>query len=127
MIERIYVNEVEGEFINAQWKVLAATFSITETTDGQKLANALRKLAVSDNQAVVQQVIALTAELVAIEADIFAKEDEMNAIVDRLYGLSEADIKMMKTAEGKKEHLETASRVARLVGAGGVKAARESA
>jgi len=127
VIERIYVNEVEGEFINAQWKVLAATFSITETTDGQKLANALRKLAVSDNQAVVQQVIDLTAELVAIEADIFAKEDEMNAIVDRLYGLSEADIKMMKTAEGKKEHLETASRVARLVGAGGVKAARESA
>ena len=63
VVEHIYVSDAEGEFINAQWKVLAATFGITEKTNGQKLGNALRKLAVKDNPAVVQQVIMLAAEL----------------------------------------------------------------
>jgi hypothetical protein len=66
-----------------------------------KLANALRKLAVPDNPAIVQQVIGLTAELTAIEADIFAQEDQMNTLVDRLYGLSEADMRMVGNVEGK--------------------------
>ena len=96
MIEHIYVNDAEGEFINAQWKVLAATFNITENTDGQKLASALRKLAATDNPAVVQQVISLAAKLSSIEADIFTKEGEMNALIDRLYGLWEADIKIVR-------------------------------
>jgi hypothetical protein len=96
VIERVFVADAEGEFIVAQWKVLAATFSITENTDGQKMANALRKLAVVDNPAVVQQVINLEAELSGIEADIFTQEIEMNALVDRLYGLSEADAKIVR-------------------------------
>jgi hypothetical protein len=91
VVSRVFVADAEGEFVVAQWKVLAATFSITENTDGQKIANALRKLAVVDNPAIVQQVINLEAELSGIEADILTKEIEMNALVDRLYGLSEAD------------------------------------
>jgi TaqI-like C-terminal specificity domain len=91
VVERIYVADAEGEFVVAQWKILAATFSITDNTDGKKLANALRKLAVQDNPAVVQQVIALETELSAIEAKIVAGERDMNALVDHLYGLSEAE------------------------------------
>jgi len=98
VIERIYVADAEGEFIVAQWKVLAATFSITEKTDGQKLANALRKLAVADNPAVVQQVIGLEAELSTIEADILTKEIGMNDLVNRLYGLSEAEAEIVRRA-----------------------------
>ena len=60
---RIFVSAEEGEFILAQWKVLAATFTVTEKTDGKKLANGLRKLTVADNIAVVQQIIALEREL----------------------------------------------------------------
>ena len=86
------MTEAEGDFIVAQWKVLAATFSITETTNGAKLANALRKLAVTDNPAAVQQVIALEAELSALETDIRAKEAAMNAAVERLYQLSAAEV-----------------------------------
>jgi hypothetical protein len=54
-----------------------------------------QKLAVTDNPAAVQQVIGLAAELSSIEIDIFAKENEMNALVDRLYKLSEYDIKLI--------------------------------
>jgi hypothetical protein len=91
VVERIYVADAEGEFVVAQWKILAATFSITDNTDGKKLANALRKLAVQDNLAVVQQVIALEAELSVIEERLAAEERDMNALVDHLYGLSKAE------------------------------------
>ncbi|MGQ0444163.1 MAG: hypothetical protein ACT4O2_03300, partial [Beijerinckiaceae bacterium] len=70
VIDRIFTGEAEGEFILAQWKVMAATFTITDRTDGKKLANALRKLAVADNPALAQQIIALEKELSALEVDI---------------------------------------------------------
>jgi hypothetical protein len=91
VIDRIFVNATEGEFIAAQWKVLAATFTITERTDGKKLANALRNLAVPGNPALVEQVIALEGELAALDSDIMQQETEMNALVYRLYGLTEAE------------------------------------
>ena len=103
VVERIYVGDVEGEFICAQWRVLAATFSITENTDGKRLANALRKLAVQDNPAVVEQVIRLAAELSAIETDISAKENEIDVLIDELYGLSQTEINMVRQAEGQNE------------------------
>jgi hypothetical protein len=62
VIYKIFVADPEGEFIAAQWKIVAATFSITDSTDGKKLAAGLRKLAVSDNPTLVQQIIALEIE-----------------------------------------------------------------
>lgn len=95
VVERVFADVAEGEFIVAQWKVLAATFSITDATDGRKFSVALRKLAAPDNPAVVQQVIALEAELSGLEVDIAAKEAEMNGLIDRLYGLTEAERRLV--------------------------------
>jgi hypothetical protein len=91
VIDRVFVATAEGEFIVAQWRIVAATFTITEKTDGKKLADALRKLAVADNPALVQQIIALESELSMLDRDIIRHEAEMNAIVDRLYGLTSAE------------------------------------
>lgn len=95
IIDRVFVDAAEGEFILAQWKVLAATFPITEKTDGKKLANALRKLVVADNPALVKQIIALEDELSASEADIARQEAEMNTIINGLYGLTEAEAQVI--------------------------------
>jgi hypothetical protein len=91
IIDRIFVGAAEGVFILAQWKVLAATFAITEKTDGKKVSNALRMLVVADNPALVQQIIALEGELSKLEADIARQETEMNGLINRLYGLSAAE------------------------------------
>jgi hypothetical protein len=96
VVNRIFVSKAEGEFIVAQWKVLAATFAITQKTDGKKLANALRKLAVADNPAVVQQIIELEGELAEIEANIARQEAAMNALVNHLHGLTDADVVLIK-------------------------------
>jgi hypothetical protein len=71
--------------------VLAATFTVTERTDGKKLGNTLRNLAVPDNLALVKQIIALEGELSALDSEIMQQEAEMNALVNRLYGLTEVE------------------------------------
>ena len=96
VISRIFVATAEGEFIAAQWKVLAANFSVTEKTNGKKLANALRKLAVNDNPAVVQQIITLEGELSGLDAVIGRQEAEMNSLVNRLYALTDDEIKLVQ-------------------------------
>ena len=81
-----------------------------------------------DNAAVVQQVIGLAVELDTAEVDVFAKETELDQLVDRLYGLSEADIRIVTDAEGKKEQSGTANRMGKvLTVTSGTKVARESA
>ncbi len=95
IVDRIFVDDAEGEFVLAQWKLLAATFTITEKTDGKKLASALRKLVVTDNPALVQQIVALEAELSERETKISCHEAEMNACINRLYGLTEAEAQMI--------------------------------
>jgi hypothetical protein len=96
VVERIFVDTAEGEFIAAQWKVLCSTFSVTEKTDGKKLTNALRKLAVADNSALVAQIIEREGALSALETDIAVKEREMDALVNRLYELTNDDVRVIK-------------------------------
>jgi hypothetical protein len=98
MIDRIFVDEHEGAFILAQWKVLASTFAITEKTDGKKLCAALRRLAVPDNPAVVQQIIQLEYELASTDAEIRCQEEELNKTTYSLYQLSEEEIAMVESA-----------------------------
>jgi len=95
VIDHIFVGTAEGEFVLAQWRLLAATFSITENTDGKKVANALRKLVVADNSALVQQIVALAAELSKLEAKIASEESEINAFINRLYRLTDAEARLM--------------------------------
>lgn len=95
VVEQIFINENEGEFILAQWKLLASTFSITEKTDGKKLANALRKTRVTENPAVVAQVIERQQELAQLEQDIATAEAELNDIVFRLYELDADQVRMV--------------------------------
>ncbi|PPD10244.1 MAG: restriction endonuclease subunit M [Methylocystis sp.] len=96
VIDRIFVDNAEGEFVLAQWKLLAATFAITEKTDGKKLANALRKLVVADNPALVQQIITLEGELSELETKIEREEAEINALLNGLYGLTEAEARLIE-------------------------------
>jgi hypothetical protein len=95
IVDHVFVDATDGEFILAQWKLLTSTFVITEKTDGKKLANALRKLVVPDNPALVEQIIALEAELSKLEASIDEQEVEMNSLINRLCELTEADIRMV--------------------------------
>lgn len=96
VVSRIFVDEKEGNFIVAQWKVLASTFSITEKTDGKKLCAALRKLAVTDNAAIVSQIITLEGDLSRLESEIEQQETQINGSIYELYGFTEQEIAIIE-------------------------------
>jgi len=96
IIDRIFVTDAEGSFILAQWKVLAATFSITARTTGERLCNALRRLAGNDHSPVIQQIMELERELATAETTILRQEREMDAAVYALYSLSDDEIELVE-------------------------------
>lgn len=96
VIDRVFLGDEEGAFVLAQWKLIASSFAITESTTGEKLAKTLRKVALTTADAVREQIIERQRALSAVEADIAAAEAEMNAHVYRLYGLTPEEIRMVE-------------------------------
>ncbi|MCP4329878.1 MAG: N-6 DNA methylase [Alphaproteobacteria bacterium] len=96
VVERIFLSDVEGRFILAQWKLLATTYSVTEKTDGKRLANALRKIGETDSAAVVDQVVRLQQHVSSVEEEIDRIETELNALTYRLYDLTPDEIRLIE-------------------------------
>ena len=90
VIERVFLRPDEGVFVLAQWKLVASSFAITDSTTGKKLADALRKVALTAPDAVREQIIDREIALSAVEA-------EMNARVYRLYGLTPEEVSLVET------------------------------
>ena len=96
VLDGIFLDDSEGNFIAAQWNVVGSTLSITAKTNGKKLCNEIRKLVVTDNQALIKQIIKYQEQLAAIEDKIIEKEAEINAEVYKLYKLSDKEIAMVE-------------------------------
>jgi len=95
-IDRIFLRADEGAFVLAQWKLIASSFAITESTTGKKFADTLRRVALTTADAVREQIIDRQHELSAVEAEIATAEAEINAEVYRLYGLTREEIRLVE-------------------------------
>ena len=96
-IDRIFVDDEEGPFVASQWKVLAATMSVTASADGARLSSLLRRLAIAtDNPPAARQIIELGNDLDIIETRIAGAETEMNELLYRLYDLDPDDIRQIE-------------------------------
>ena len=95
-ISGLWMDAVDGEFIAAQWANLAATFNITEKTNGKKLCDALLKIGETDNRALRQQIISLQNELATLDKEIATKEQAINAEIYALYDLGADDIALIE-------------------------------
>ncbi len=96
VIQQIFLPDAEGQFIAAQWKLLAITYSVTENSDGKRLANALRNIGHTDNPALVRQIVGLQQRISDIENSIAIEEGALNAETYTLYGLSRAEIQLVE-------------------------------
>ena len=97
VVDRVFVDDEEGPFIAAQWKVLAATMSVTASNIGKRLSASLRRLAVAiDNPEAVRQIIELEGQLDAVEVEIAYAETEINQRLYQLYALDDDDIRRIE-------------------------------
>ena len=77
VVDHIFLDESEGAFVLAQWRVLAQTFAITEKTNGAKLAKALSRIGTSENQALVDQIVKLEHDLAKCDIEVSALEQRL--------------------------------------------------
>ena len=96
IIERVFLRPDQGVFVLAQWKLVASSFAITDSTTGKKLADALRKVALTAPDAVREQIIDRELALSAVEAEIDLAEAEMNARVYQLYMLTPEELSLVE-------------------------------
>ncbi len=92
VLDRIFLDNADGEFIAAQWKVIASTLNSSEHLTGEQLCRALSKLVQTDNAALRDQIVALQRKLAETETAIATEEEDMSWLLYRLYDLTEAEI-----------------------------------
>ena len=95
LLDRIFLTGAEGAFVLAQWMVLASGSAVGEQADGGKLLKAFRTLAVPENPAVEEQVVAMAGELMACDTSIAELEGSMNQLTFDLYRLTQAEISLV--------------------------------
>ncbi|MCB4862722.1 hypothetical protein K7W03_24350 [Sphingobium sp. PNB] len=96
IIDGIFIDAVEGPFIAAQWNARLDSFTPPTNNPGRSLVNLLRRLIVTDNQALRDQVIALELEQRTVKAAIADMEAALNERLYGLYGLTEAERRMIE-------------------------------
>lgn len=96
IIDGIFVDAVEGPFIASQWSARLDSFTPPTNNPGRSLVNLLRRLIVTDNQALRDQVIALELEQRTMKATIADREAALNERLYGLYGLTEAERRMIE-------------------------------
>ena len=94
LIDGIFVGD-EGTFIAAQWNARLAGFSSRRQNAARTLVTLLRRLIDTDNPALVDQVVDLEARLAETNRAIAQAEADMNARLTALYGLSDAEARMI--------------------------------
>ncbi len=92
----IVTDENEAPFIAAQWRHITRSTNITERFKAKKLVKALLSLRRSDNAALRKQVIKLDSEILDLDSKIADAEAEMNALVYRLYKLTDDEIRLVE-------------------------------
>ncbi len=96
IIDGIFVDAIEGPFIAAQWNARLDSFTPPTNNPGRSLVNLLRRLIVTDNQALRDQVIALELEQRTTKANIADREAELNEQLYGLYGLTDIERRMIE-------------------------------
>jgi len=91
VISGIFLDDAAGSFVLAQWRVLSASFTVTEKSTGKSLCDALRKLADAEASNAAAQLMTYQAELTILDGSIRAQEAAMNAAVYQLYRLTETE------------------------------------
>lgn len=94
VIEGIFEDGEQADFITAQWMHTARSTNITEKFTARKLLNLLCNLRKTENPSLMKQVITLDSEIRKLDQVINEKEKEMNLLVCSLYRLTPEEIRI---------------------------------
>lgn len=96
LLEGIFLDENEADFIAAQWRQKIRRTNITMNFDAKRLISQILKLRKTANDAINTQTVSLDAEIQALDAEIAEAESDINRLIYRLYSLTESEIKLVE-------------------------------
>lgn len=96
VIDGVFEESPQAEFIAAQWDHLARTTRVTEKFTAKKLVQLLCSLKKSANPALMAQTARLTSDLSDLNIRISETEREINGLVYGLYGLTPEEIALVE-------------------------------
>ncbi len=96
-IRGIYLDDLEGEFILAQWQVVALGFEPTGRGDAKRLTDQLRTVGADAEAEVRSQIIERQSQLAALGATLRDLERQLHSITCRLYDLTLAERQLVES------------------------------
>ncbi len=91
VIDKVFVNDKDGQHILTYWQHIARTTSVTEKFKAQTLINKLCATPMTENTDLAAQISTLTDEIDALDVNIAARETVLNEIIYDLYALTEEE------------------------------------
>lgn len=88
VFDHIFLDDAEGRFIAAQWRLALRGRSFVGEAGAAALAAMLRKIARTDNAALRDQAAALTGRVLAYDAAIARNDALLEAALDVAYALT---------------------------------------
>jgi Eco57I restriction-modification methylase/TaqI-like C-terminal specificity domain len=96
VIDGIFLDDEDGEFVAAQWAYLARITNVTEKTSPKTITEKLCTTYRTENPALQVQFLNLVGEVKKLEAEISAIEADLNQKICALYQLTTEEIKMVE-------------------------------
>jgi hypothetical protein len=96
VMDGIFLDDEDGEFIAAQWVYLSRITNITDSTKAKVVAEKLCTTYRTENPALQAQFLKLIDDLKNLEREIHAIEADLNQKIYALYKLTSAEIQMVE-------------------------------
>jgi len=88
----------EAIFLAAIWRQILRDINVTPKFDGEKLVRKLLNFRSTEDANFRQAILGIDAKIKTLDAEIEESESEINAIIYKLYNLSDDEIKLVENA-----------------------------
>jgi hypothetical protein len=97
-VARLFVSSDEEALAEAQWRAAAVAFDPTGKDNAKRLVERLRRIALTADRAVTEQIIAIGKELARVSDVLREDEEQLHELTCYLFNLSEAERRLVERA-----------------------------
>ena len=98
---QLFVTEDQAALVAAQWRAIALDFTPTGKGDAKRLVDRLRKLALTADEAVAAQIVAIGHDLARLSDVLRDDEEQLHELTCRLFKLTPAERLLVERSRGK--------------------------
>lgn len=95
-VARLFVGEENADLLEAQWRAVALDFEPTGKGDAARLVGRLRRVAMTADAAIAQQIVALGNKLARLTAKLREDEAQLHELTCLLFNLTDEERRLVE-------------------------------